>query len=196
MDYDDSATFPALAAGSPIPPDDWAGHRLAEPVEAQAATLYRAEWPKLARFLRGRAPAQEIGDLVQECFRRLTSSAAYPRVLAERPRAYLFRTARNLVAEEHRTGMRRMTADHGRFEDADIAGPDPHAALEARDQMRRVAEALECLKPETREIFLMHRFDGLSYAEIAAAKGIGMKSIEKQIAKAMLAIRRVRATRP
>lgn len=205
MDYDDNATlFAPRAAGDPLPPEDWAGFVApgapgviaSDTAELHAAAVYTAEKPRLARFLRGRAPAQEIGDLVQECFRRLTSSASYPRVLTEQPGAYLFRTARNLLAEGHRTDGRRMSADHRSFEEADIAGPDPHSALEARDQMRRVAAALDRLKPETRDIFLMHRFEGLRYDEIAAARGIGLKSVEKHIAKAMVAIRRVRAARP
>ena len=197
MDYDDSISlFGARTAGDPLPPDDWAGYAVPEPVGTRAAAVYRSDQPRLARFLRGRAPAQEIGDLVQECFRRLTASASYPRVLAEQPGAYLFRTARNLVAERYRSDGRRMTADHRSFEDSDVAGPDPHGALEARDQMRRVAAALDRLKPETRDIFLMHRFEGLSYEEISAARGIGLKGIEKHIAKAMVAIRRVRARRP
>lgn len=196
MDYDDSAILPAtLAAGDPLPPDDWAAYAAKPPVSARAAAVYNAERPRLARFLRGRAPAQEIGDLVQECFKRLTSSAAYPRVLAEQPGAYLFRTARNLVAERHRTDQRRKAADHRSFEEPEHAGPDPHAALEARDQMRRIAAALDRLKPETRDIFLMHRFEGMSYEEIAAARGLGVKGVEKQISKAMAAVRRVRAAR-
>lgn len=205
MDYDDNATLStARGATDPLPPEDWVGFiapdtpvfMAAETAQVHAAAVYTAERPRLARFLRGRAPAQEIGDLVQECFRRLTSSASYPRVLAEQPGAYLFRTARNLLAEGYRADGRRMTADHRSFEEADIAGPDPHSALEARDQMRRIAAALDRLKPETRDIFLMHRFEGLRYEEIAAARGIGLKSVEKHIAKAMVAIRRVRAARP
>lgn len=196
MDYNESALVPAtLAAGDPLPPEDWAAYAV-PPADAGAAAVYQAERPRLARFLRGRAPAQEIGDLVQECFRRLTSSTAYPRVLAEQPGAYLFRTARNLVAERHRADERHKAADHRSFEEPEHAGPDPHAALEARDQMRRIAAALDRLKPETRDIFLMHRFEGMSYEEIAAARGLGVKGVEKQISKAMTAVRRVRAARP
>ena len=97
MDYDDNATlFAPRAAGDPLPPEDWAGFVApdtsraieSDSPELHAAAVYAAEKPRLARFLRGRAPAQEIGDLVQECFRRLTSSASYPRVLAEQPGAY------------------------------------------------------------------------------------------------------------
>lgn len=195
MDYDDSAARPAngIAAGDPLPPLDWSGPANLTP---GTATVLGAHQPRLTRFLGRRAAAQDVGDLVQECFRRLLASSAYPRVLAEQPGAYLFRTARNLLAETRRTDERRMAANHHSFEEPDIAGPDPHAALEARDEMRRVAASLARLKPLTSEIFLMHRFDGLSYDEIAAAKGMSVKGVEKQIAKAMVAIRRARAARP
>lgn len=190
MDYDDNATAAVnrISGSDPLPPDDWAGPGGG----VCAATIFGEQRPRLACFFRRRAPAQDVGDLLQECFRRLLSSSAYPHVLAEQPGAYLFRTARNLLAEHHRTDERRMAADHHSYEEPEIAGPDPHVALEARDQMRRVADALTRLKPKTREIFLMHRVDGLSYSEIAAAKGMSVKGIEKQIAKAMVAIRRAR----
>jgi len=85
-----------------------------------------------------------------------------------------------------------MQADHGPFEEEEHAGPDPHAALEARDTIRRLADAVARLKPKTRTIFLMHRIDGLSYEEIAAAQGMSVKGVEKQMAKALGAIRRSR----
>jgi len=190
MKFDDGDEDGRSIFGSvdPAPPEDWIGYE----AHARATTLYREHRPALAGFLKNRAPAQEVGDLLQECFRRLFSSRSYPRILGEEPRAYLFRTARNLLAERHRSRTRRMADEHRSFEDPNIAGPDPHLALEARDQMRRIEDALARLKPRTRTIFLLHRFDGLSYDEIAAAEGISVKGVEKQIAKAMLAIRRAR----
>ena len=62
-----------------------------------------------------------------------------------------------------------------------------------RDTMRRVGEAIEKLKPQTGSIFVMHRFDGMSYEEIAKAKGISVKGVEWHIAQAMIAIRKARA---
>lgn len=194
MDHDDSSTLRArgIATGDPLPPDNWAAHG----ARARAAAVYGEEHPRLARFLKARAPAQDIGDLIQECFRRFMASSAYPRVLTQQPGPYLFRTARNLLAERGRTDARRMAAHHTSYEEPEIAGPDPHAALEARDEMRRVGEALGRLRPKTRDIFLMHRIDGLTYEEIGSAMGMSVKGVEKHIAKAMRAVRRVRSKRP
>lgn len=194
MDYDDSDgdRRTPLGAGDPLPPDDWIGFD----AHSRANALYVAHRPELAGFLRNRAPAQEVGDLLQECFRRLFASSAYPRVLFEEPRAYLFRTARNLVAERHRKRTRSHANDHHSFDEPALPGPDPHHAIDARDQLRRIEAVLAGLNAQTRTIFLLHRLDGLSYEEIAASEGVKVKRVEKEIAKAMLAIRQARARRP
>lgn len=46
--------------------------------------------------------------------------------------------------------------------------------------------ALDSLGPRTREIFLLHRLDGLKYREIAAQLDITVSAVEKHIAKASL----------
>src|SRR3546814_9343281 len=89
---------------------------------------------------------QDLGDLVQECFRRLAMAKRQRLVLIEKPGAYLVSIARNLLTDRARADNARQSSQHHSFEDEEIAGPDPHAALEARDTMRRVGEANEKLK--------------------------------------------------
>lgn len=164
MEFDEEHGRRGIAEGDPLPPDDWQGLCAGARVEA----IYSAHGAELARYLRRRAPAQDVGDLVQECFRRLVQSRGTAASLIDRPAAYLVRTARNLLAERARADGRRMQADHAPFEDDDHAGPDPHAALEARDTIRRLADVVARLKPKTRAIFLMHRLEGLSSVEVSA----------------------------
>ena len=64
-----------------------------------------------------------------------------------------------------------------------------------RDELARVERAISKLTPRTRDIFLMHRFEGLSYEEIGAEMGMTAKGVEKQMAKALIAIRRARSGR-
>lgn len=190
MDFEDQSDGRgSLGSGDALPPSDWTGLGQGSALQA----IYAEHQPALARYLRRRAPRQEIGDLVQECFRRLAGKRADTLAAIERPGAYLVNTARNLLTDQARTDNVRLASHHHSFEEADIAGPDPHAALEARDTMRRVGRAIERLKPQTGSIFVMHRFDGLSYEEIAAAKGITVKGVEWHIAQAMVAIRKARA---
>ncbi len=194
MDYDDghSEGRLRLGDGDPLPPEDWAGFGIAARTEA----IYTAHAPRLNRFFRRTARAQDAADLVQECFRRLAANRTSMLALIEQPGAYLFRTARNLLAERARSDTRRLAADHHAYSDEEVAGADPHAMLEARDMIRRIEEQIARLSPKTRDIFLMHRIDGLRYDEIARLKGMSVKGVEKQIAKAMIAVRRARDRRP
>lgn len=190
MDFDDKAADrPALSPGEALPPTDWTGigHT------ARVATLVEAHRDDLAKYLRRRAPHQDFGDLMQESIGRFAAKSSHALALIEKPGAYLVRIARNVLADRARSDDARMQSHHHSFEDDDVAGPDPHAALEARETLRRVDRAIKRLKPQTGSIFVMHRFDGLSYEEIAEAKGISVKGVEWHIAQAMIAIRKARA---
>ena len=44
---------------------------------------------------------------------------------------------------------------------------------------------MRSMKPKTREIFMAHRLDGLTYAQIAERTGLSIKGVEKQMSRAM-----------
>src|SRR3546814_17147082 len=87
-------------------------------------TLFRsnAHQPALARYLRRRAPKQDLGDLVQECFRRLAMAKRQRLVLIEKPGAYLVSIARNLLTDRARADNARQSSQHHSFEEEEIAG--------------------------------------------------------------------------
>lgn len=194
MDYDDSEKDGqrGLYAADPSPPDDWAAFSRT----AHAEALYAAQRPLVAGIFRRNVPPQEVADLVQETFRRVFSAMGNRIGLLDAPAAYVAAAARSILKNRARSGVRNLHGAHHSYEEQDIAGPDPHAALEARDLIRRVEDAIAGLNPATRDVFLMHRFDDLSYAEIARIKGMRPKRVEKHIAKALIAIRKARDTQP
>lgn len=53
---------------------------------------------------------------------------------------------------------------------------------------RHLVEMLRPLPPVTRDIFLAHRIDRLTYAEIADATGLGVADVERHVAQAIEAI--------
>jgi RNA polymerase sigma-70 factor (ECF subfamily) len=109
----------------------------------------------------------------------------------ERPQAYLSRMAANLLRDEGRRASRQMSGNHVPADESLIAAPDQQRLLESRDMLTRVEAAMLKLRPRTREIFMAHRIDGLSYAEIAERTGLTVKGVEKQMSKAIAKIDRL-----
>ena len=52
-----------------------------------------------------------------------------------------------------------------------------------------VARALSDMNPRRRKIFLLHRTENLTYAEIGETVGMSEKGVKKQMAKALLELR-------
>ncbi|WP_447763420.1 RNA polymerase sigma factor [Sphingopyxis panaciterrae] len=186
MDFDEDDNPPVgLTAAVPLPPEDW--ERLGR--TDRFRSIYADHHSQVRRYFKGRASSQDIGDLVQEVFSRFTSRGAFAS-LVERPGAYLVKSARMLLAERARADDRHQRPLHHSFEESDAPTSDPHDALEARDALRRAEEVISGLSPRTREIFLLHRLDDLSYPEIARIKGLSVKTVESHMSKALVAIRR------
>ena len=53
------------------------------------------------------------------------------------------------------------------------------------DRLSQMEEAMRNIPKLQREIFLAHRLDGLSYAEIARRTGLTVKQVERALAKAI-----------
>lgn len=149
--------------------------------------LYRTEQSVLARFFRrNRATPDEANDLVQETFLRLARSDG----AIARPRAYLRQIALNLLRDRAKMAGRRSAHLHEPFEDDTISDMSELRRLEARDSLARVEAVIRRMKPRTREIFLAHRLDGLTYAEIADRTGLSVKGVEKQMSRAIALLMR------
>lgn len=127
--------------------------------------------------------AQDAEDLTQEAWVRL---ACYEREQAVmQPEAFMMRIALNLSIDAYRTRV-----GHGEevlLEDMVLVDATPSAedALLAREQVARLSVCLGRLSEKTRDIFLAHRVEGLSYREIAEAHGLSISTVEKHVARAM-----------
>jgi len=170
-----------LEEGEPLPPT----HDRVTSTETTVEHLYRSERSGLLRFLHRRAAAERTEDIVQQVFTRLVASTATDKLAIETPGAYLRQAACNLLRDEARAAARTRHAQHVSIEDMEIGGGDPIAALEARDDLARIEQAVLRLKPLTRQIFLACRLDGYSYAQIAEQTGLSVRGVEKQMSRAI-----------
>ncbi len=177
-----------ISGADPLAPD------ALEPVDhgPDIDELYRSHASRLARFFSRRTGSrEEARDLVQEAFSRLLGLSHGRRAELDRPEAYLNRVTRNLLHDRAKTLRRRSAHLHVVADTEPLAGPDQQHLLETRDMLRRLEAAMLKLKPRTREIFMAHRLDGMSYAEIAERTGLSVKGVEKQMSKAIAHIDRL-----
>ena len=134
-----------------------------------------------ALMRRGRSE-HEADDLVQEAWVRL---ACYEQKrTVERPEAFLMRAALNLSIDAHRAQVTR--GEEVLAEEAvliDIA-PTAEAVVLAKERLARLSLGLGRLSETTRSVFLAHRLDGQSYADIAHSHGMSISTVHKHIAKA------------
>lgn len=151
--------------------------------------LFRSQGPRLLRFLARRTDREEARDLAQEAFLRLTRTIEDGAIVLN-PGAYLQRIAANLLRDRAKSVSGAFDRSHMPLEpEWHLANdPDPHNALELRQTLDRYKAAVLKLKPKTREIFLLHRMDGLSYAQIAAETRLTVSGVEKHMIKAIARI--------
>nr|WP_315230875.1 sigma-70 family RNA polymerase sigma factor [uncultured Albidiferax sp.] len=147
---------------------------------------YRELLNFLVRQVADRATA---ADLTQESYARVYAAQASGSSIQE-PRALLYRTARNLVIDHQRHGAVRAGVEVASkdAEPMDSPGPrdwEPEAALSSRQGVSAMVAAIDKLPPRCREAFMLNRFDGLSYAQVAAQMGISVKMVEQHIKLAL-----------
>ena len=138
--------------------------------------------PALRRYFQKKVNATEAEDLVQNVFLNIQSRGAQAGAI-ENVEGYLFRTAANVLA-------RRLGRDAWRGDPLSVVVEpqdelSPERALIAKEQLERVVEALKTLPPRTRQAFILHRFEEMTYAAIAARMNISTKAVDHAIQRAL-----------
>jgi RNA polymerase sigma-70 factor (ECF subfamily) len=153
------------------------------------AELFRDHNAALLRFAAAKLGSeQEARDVAQEAYVRLLQ--------LDRPetigylRAFLFKIASNLAMDRLRA-RKRMPSTQA-FADEDVVPfelyPERHCA--GREMVGVIRSALAELPTKCREIFVLHRLEGLSRAEIAARTGLGERMVRLYMARALEHVRR------
>jgi RNA polymerase sigma factor (sigma-70 family) len=153
--------------------------------------LYRMYSQALRKFLiRHHVRRDDVADVVQETYCRVLKAGELEAI--RDPKAFLFRVANNVVlnAAKHR---RNDVEDNGvdiESIDADDEKPSLYRGLKAKQELAIVRAALEELAPKCREVFVLNRFENLSYSEIAAELDLSVSMIEKHVSQALSHLRK------
>lgn len=149
--------------------------------------LARRYHTALRRFFERRAPglSGESEDLTQEVFVRLAQRQQRGRI--ERIEGYLFETASNVLIDRTRRRATRCADRHDLYDEATHAIEDfsPERVLMAREEIEIFKSALQEMPDRVRTAFVLHRFEDLTYSEIAKKLGVTVSSVEKYIIRAL-----------
>jgi RNA polymerase sigma-70 factor (ECF subfamily) len=154
-----------------------------------AVAVHRAE---LLQYLQKRLRDPEVAaDLAQETYTRMMKYRDVDHI--EDFRLMQFRIANNLIFEYHRTRQRHHTDEHYSLDDTGpirSVEPPVEAIIDARQAVNTLLKrTITQLPPKCRLAFMLSRFDGMSYPQIAERMDISVKMVEKHITKALLACR-------
>lgn len=128
--------------------------------------------------------AQLAEDIVQQAFVQLWQK----RTAIQSPlafKAYLFATTRHLIFDEYK---RRLAEQEATLIFNDL---NQMSSEEETYQMllNELMTAIQTLPPKRRQIFEMHKLQGLSHKEIATNLSISVSTVEKQIIAALKTLR-------
>lgn len=130
----------------------------------------------------------EAEDLTQEVYLRIARMKDVNSI--REPEAFLFQAAANLLRDKIRRDRVRRRADHVSVETCQLPAEDssPFRVLAGKQALEGVLRALNELPPRQRDVFVLHRFEGLTYTQIAARLGVSVSAVEKHMMKAIARI--------
>lgn len=169
----------------------------AEPKVGKEAELLarldaRYRRPLMSFFLRRIGDRSEAEDLTQDVFARLISVSE--RDGFEDADAFVFKIAANLLKDRARRNATRAKAQLEAFDDHLVShlthefldDHDPERVLVARVEIAEVLKALDELGERTKDIYVLFRLEGMKQRQIAALYGIGVSTVEKDVARATM----------
>jgi DNA-directed RNA polymerase specialized sigma24 family protein len=157
---------------------------------AEFGAVFDRHAPAIFRFAAHRLGRQAAEDVLAETFSRAFAARGRAYTVDGSWRAWLYKIASNLIADELRQRERAWAANErlraravacgGFAADAGVAVVDPE-----------LVAALEGLRAEEREALLLLAWGELSYAEIAVVTGAPIGTVRSRLSRARSHLRAV-----
>ena len=143
--------------------------------------------PMLLRYFRRHLQHEaDAEDLAQEALVRLVRSPTQ----VEHAEAYVLRIASNLLRDRFRRDRSHHAGLHERFEDSlhELPSEEPGTddVYASRERLERLLSALDELSPRCRQVFLLQRYEGMTYTAIARQLQVSVSAVEKHMMRALL----------
>jgi len=160
------------------------------PGQAEIIRLYDEASPELLRLLRSKlGNNQEAEEVVQDAFEKLCRLTGSKDI--EDIRKYFFTMANRMALNV----LRRRNVENNYLSEQQNASviesglsQGPETIASQNEKLGLVKSAIQALPQKTRHVFLLHRFEGYTYPEIAEQLGLSRKSIEYHMNRALTAV--------
>ena len=159
-----------------------AGTGIKTEIDGSISELFHRYHATLKRFLmRSLKSREDVEDVTQEVYLRLVKHGR-PETI-ESPQAFLFKTAANLLKDRSRRQQVRLVDRHVSISDFEVASlaATPEQILQSKQGLDILIQVLDSVKPKCRRAFVLHRFKGLNYNEIAREMGISSSMVKHHI---------------
>jgi RNA polymerase sigma factor (sigma-70 family) len=151
---------------------------------ADIEQLFRLHNDALLRFVSAKlGSVQEAKEVAQEAYVRLLGLEH--REAISYLRAFLFKTASNLAVDRLRARRSTPVIVTDAKEDLLISDLSPERQVAGEQMVGVLNQALSELPCKCRQVLLLHRFEGMSRAEIAQRMGLGERMVRLYMARAL-----------
>ena len=96
---------------------------------------------------------------------------------------YLFKISRNLYLNQYKKNRIKLKFINTQYEKLELNSPE--YLLEYKEYDERIQKVISNLPTPCRTYFLLNRMDDMMYKDIAISFGVSVKSVEKQMSKAI-----------
>lgn len=163
--------------------------------EPNTASLIDELGTPLVRYLAKKVRNNEdANDLAQEAFLRMHRFQQSSEL--DNARAFLFRTANNLVIDQirrdkvHDKYLSSEMLPEQSDESEDKFAPSAERTASAAQELDKIYQVVDKMPVKVKRAFLLHRGTDMSYSEIAAEMDVSTSMVEKYISGALKLLRK------
>ena len=126
-------------------------------------------------------------DLTQDTFLKLWERA--DKIKMQSVGSLLYTISKNLYLDQYR--REQVKFKYWKSPRSTVENENPEYLMEQQEFHQRLTETIERLSEPQRVVFLMNRVEKLKYREIAEKLDISIKTVEKRMQQALLALHKL-----
>jgi RNA polymerase sigma factor (sigma-70 family) len=135
-------------------------------------------------------------DIFQDTYVRYTNYPEKNKI--ENHRAFIFRIAANLVSDYERKSRVRERLNPAEPVELDTIpqheNQQPEQLVSQQQRLQQLAKAVAGLPPRCRDVFILVKFEELTYSQAAQRLGISVSMVEKHLSHAIKALQQLKTS--